>query len=267
MAAFPLVPVHLRRAIRFFFPIHCVMCNSPLVDDLVPHFCTGCWSTLRPMPTARCARCDRPFVSPLATSYSPQHLCYSCAERPPSYTRAWTLYPYTSPLQEAIRLLKYQGKVSLVTPLANLMLTALPRLDAIDLIIPVPLHHERLCRREFNQALLLADRIGRRLNISISYTNLVRTTSTPPQTALSRKSRLNNLRHAFAVRCPAQLMNKRILLIDDVFTTGTTVNECAKTLRRSGSADVFVLTLARTIDQNLIPDRTQSPTRYPCSSL
>lgn len=266
MAAFPLLPTFLRRVTRFFFPIQCVVCGAPLADDLIPHFCTGCWSALQPMPPARCARCDRPFASALATAYSPQHLCYACVERPPSYTRAWTLYPYTSPLQDAIRLLKYQGKVSLVTPLANLMLTTLPQLDTIDLIIPVPLHHARLCQREFNQALLLADQIGRHLNISISYTNLVRTTSTAPQTSLSRKSRLKNLRHAFAVRHPTQLMNKRILLIDDVFTTGTTVNECARTLRRSGSADVFVLTLARTIDQNLIPDRTHSPASYPCSS-
>jgi ComF family protein len=218
------------------------------------------------MPPARCARCDRPFVSSVATTYSPGQRCYSCVEYPPSYTRAWTLYPYTPPLQDAIRLLKYQSKVSLVVPLADLMLTALPKLDTIDLIVPVPLHHDRLCRREFNQALLLADRIGRHLNISVSYTNLIRNTSTPPQTSLSRKNRLTNLRHAFAVRHPAQLMNKRILLIDDVFTTGTTVNECAKTLRRSGSADVFVITLARTIDQDLIPDRTQSPAPYPWSS-
>ncbi|HBH82177.1 MAG TPA: hypothetical protein DDY39_20295 [Nitrospira sp.] len=266
MAAFPSVRTLLRRATRLCFPIHCAVCGAPLADNLMPHFCTSCWSTPQPMPTARCARCDRPFASSVATAYSPQHLCYSCVDRPPSYTRAWTLYLYTSPLQDAIRLLKYQSKVSLVTPLADLMLTALPHLDHIDLIIPVPLHHERLCQREFNQALLLADRIGRHLNIAISYTNLVRTTAAPPQTTLSRKSRLKNLRHAFAVRRPAQLRNKRILLIDDVFTTGTTVNECAKTLRRAGSADVFVLTLARTMDQHLIPDRTHSSTPYPFSS-
>lgn len=266
MAVFSLVPQFLRRATRFFFPIQCVVCGCSLSDDLMPHFCTNCWSTLRPMPPARCARCDRPFVSPVATTYSPRHVCPPCTQHPPSYTRAWTLYPYTPPLQDAIRLLKYEGKVSLARPLAKLMINSLPRLDAIDLIIPVPLHHERLCQREFNQALLLADQIGRHLNISLSYSNLVRTTSTPPQTSLSRKSRLKNLRHAFVVRHPAQLMNKRILLIDDVFTTGTTVNECAKTLRRSGSADVFVITLARTIDQNLIPDRTQSPAPYPLFS-
>ncbi|HMS83502.1 MAG TPA: ComF family protein [Nitrospira sp.] len=219
------------------------------------------------MPTARCTRCDRPFVSPVATAYSPQHRCHACVEHPPSYTRAWTLYPYSPPLQDAIRLLKYRNKASLARPLANLMLSSLPQLDAVDLIIPVPLHHERLCHRGFNQALLLADPIGRHLNISISYTNLVRTTSTPPQTSLSRKTRLKNLRQAFMVRHPAQIQDKRILLVDDVFTTGTTVNECAKTLRRSGSADVFVLTLARTMDQNLIPDRTQSPAPYPFFSL
>ncbi len=135
------------------------------------------------------------------------------------------------------------------------MIARLPPLKSIDLIIPIPLHSERLRQREFNQALLLADAIGHSLDIPVSYTNLIRTVPTPAQTTLSRKSRLKNLRRAFAVRHPHAIVKRRILLIDDVFTTGTTVNECAKSLRRAGSADVFALTLSRTIDTDIIPDR------------
>ena len=207
------------------------------------------------MPDARCARCDRPFPSSIASTYSPSHVCQFCAERPPSYTRAWTLYPYMPPLQHAIRLFKYQGKVSLAAPLAALMIARLPHLNSVDVIMPVPLHIQRLREREFNQSLLLADHIGRRLDIPVAYTNLVRTAPTPAQTTLSRNSRQKNLRRAFAVRHPEAIVNKRVLLVDDVFTTGTTVNECAKALRKAGSADVFVLTLGRTVGADIVPDR------------
>lgn len=249
------VPRLVRRAIRFFLPVHCSNCNSLLADDPIPHFCSGCWNAISLLPEARCARCDRPFPSPIATTYSPNHVCRSCAERPPSYTKAWTLYPYAPPLQDAIRLFKYQGKVSLAAPLAALMLARLPPLNSIDIIMPVPLHIARLRQREFNQSLLLADQIGRRLDIPVAYTNLIRTAPTPAQTTLSRKNRQKNLRRAFAVRHPEAIANRRILLIDDVFTTGTTVNECAKALRRAGSADVFALTLSRTVDIDIVPDR------------
>jgi ComF family protein len=135
------------------------------------------------------------------------------------------------------------------------MLNALPQgLDA-DVIIPVPLHPARLRTREFNQSLLLADQLGRHLSRPVSATNLVRTAATEPQTALSRQARLRNLRNAFTIRRPHDLAGKRILLVDDVFTTGTTLNECAKALRKSGSGQVFALTLARTVETDLVPDR------------
>jgi predicted amidophosphoribosyltransferase len=142
----------LRRALRFFLPVHCSHCSSLLADDPIPHFCSQCWSKISLMPDSRCTRCDHPFPSSIATTYSPNHVCQPCAERPPSYTKAWTLYPYTPPLQHAIRLFKYQGKVSLAAPLAALMIARLPPLDSIDVIMPVPLHIERLRQREFNQS-------------------------------------------------------------------------------------------------------------------
>jgi ComF family protein len=257
------VPEFLRQAVRFFLPVECAACQTPLAGDPTPYFCSRCWSTIAPPSPSRCARCDRPFVSPLATAYSPQHVCHSCRDRPPSYTKAWTLYPYRSPLQDAICLFKYRGKVSLAEPLAHLMIDRLPRLDEVDLIIPVPLHAERLREREFNQSLLLADRIGRYLNTPVSCTALIRIAPTPPQTTLSRKERLNNLRGAFAVPRPEAIGGKTILLIDDVFTTGTTVNVCAKTLRKAGSGHVFVLTLGRTVEASHIPDRILAQRVHP----
>lgn len=257
------VPPLVRRAIRFFLPVHCSSCSTLLADDPIPHFCSDCWSAISLMPDARCARCDHPFPSSIATTYSPNHVCHPCAERPPSYTKAWTLYPYVPPLQHAIRLFKYQGKVSLAAPLAALMIARLPPLNSVDVIMPVPLHLERLRQREFNQSLLLADHIGRSLGIPVAYTNLVRTVSTPAQTTLSRARRQKNLRRAFAVLRPETIVNKRILLIDDVFTTGTTVNECAKALRKAGSADVFALTLGRTVGTDIVPDRIPAQRPYP----
>ncbi|HET7058270.1 MAG TPA: phosphoribosyltransferase family protein [Nitrospiraceae bacterium] len=118
---------------------------------------------------------------------------------------------------------------------------------SIDVIIPVPLHPTRLRDREYNQSLLLADRLSRARHVPLSYDNLVRTRETAPQTDLSRAVRLKNLRRAFAVRRPEDVAGKCVLLIDDVFTTGTTVNECAKTLRKAGTSEVYVCTLARTI--------------------
>jgi ComF family protein len=166
---------------------------------------------------------------------------------PPAYTRAWSPFPYQTPLKEAIGLFKYQGKVSLAHPLADLLLAALGSLPPIDLILPVPLHPKRLREREYNQSLLLTNRLSQNLNIPLSYTNLIRIRNTPPQISLKRKDRLKNLRGSFQVYQPELIAKKNLLLIDDVLTTGTTVNECARTLRKAGSGHVYVATLARMV--------------------
>jgi ComF family protein len=143
-------------------------------------------------------------------------------------------------------------------PLAALMIRAMPTEIQGDVIVPVPLHPVRLREREFNQALLLADLLGHHLNRPVATTILVRILATDPQTTLTRQERLRNLRQAFAVRNAQVLADRRVLLIDDVFTTGTTVNECAKALLKAGALSVSILTLARTIDTNLVPDRIQA---------
>ncbi|MCA9470739.1 MAG: ComF family protein [Nitrospirales bacterium] len=164
---------------------------------------------------------------------------------PPAFSGAWTLYPYESSLKKAIGLLKYRGKVSLAKPMAHLLATGLPSLPTIDLVMAVPLHSARLREREYNQSLLLAYNLSKIIQLPLDHTTLIRTRQSTPQTLLSRKERLKNLRRTFAVKTSRDITGKSILLVDDVYTTGTTVNECAKALRKAGSGDVYVVTLAR----------------------
>ncbi|MEX5216979.1 MAG: ComF family protein [Nitrospiraceae bacterium] len=164
------------------------------------------------------------------------------------------MYPYVSPLREAISLLKYERKYALADSLCRLLGDALPSELNIDVIMPVPLHPIRLREREFNQSLLLAQAVSRRLGTGLSYTNLIRVANKPAQTSLSRSARLANLRQAFRLRTPEAVQGCRVLLVDDVFTTGTTLHECAKVLRKAGTGAVYALTLARALDPAMLPD-------------
>ncbi|HEU4684203.1 MAG TPA: ComF family protein [Nitrospira sp.] len=244
-----------RRAVRLIMPVDCLACHVGLTDDPVPFFCRTCWQRIAPLSGPSCSTCDQPFVSAAATSWTQDHRCQHCVARPPSFRRAWTLFPYISPLREAICAFKYQRKVALAEPLAALMLSALPASLEGDLIMPVPLHPARLRGREFNQSLLLADRLARRLRKPVCIDGLVRMKETDPQTTLSRPERLRNLRRTFAVSHAQTVAGRRVLLVDDVFTTGTTLNECARALSDAGAESVEALTLARTMDASLIPDR------------
>ena len=237
----------LHRVLHTLFPMNCIHCGEALVDPAVPYICQPCWDTISVLQDPKCPRCYLPFSSPSTLTYSPEHLCGPCRRRPPVYTKACTPYVYQGVLKEAIAQLKYHGKVRLSRPLARLMVSAweLPR--TIDGLIAVPLHPTRLREREYNQSLLLANNLSHHLGVPVIGNVLVRIRQTVPQTSLKRSARLTNLRKAFAVRCPQVIANKRIVLVDDVLTTGTTVNECAKTLWKAGAEAVYVQTIARVI--------------------
>lgn len=237
----------VRRLLHAVLPVQCATCDMALDGDPVPFFCRACWGNMQPLRGPFCPCCGRPFSSSYTLQYSPDHLCGACRKTRPAYTRAWSLYPYASPLREAVHLFKYNNKFGLADALGALMDRAPVETVHVDMIIPVPLSLARLRHREYNQSLLLADRLSQAKNIPLSYDNLVRTRETTPQTELTRAVRLKNLRGAFAVRRPQDVTGKRVLVVDDVFTTGTTVNECAKALRKAGASEVYVCTLARTV--------------------
>lgn len=239
------MPDILDRMLHWVFPMDCTACGHPAAERCLPFFCRACWETITPIDGPICPHCGQPFDSPIALASSPGHRCRACREKPPRFDRALSPYRYEGVLEEAIRLFKYRRKDALATPLAELMLAWAGHLPPIDLVIPVPLHPARLRTREFNQSLLLADRIARRLGLPLSFERLERIRETRPQTELDRADRAQNVRRAFAVRDSEGLKSCRVLLIDDVLTTGATVNDCARALRRAGAASVTVLTLAR----------------------
>ena len=242
-----------RAALELLYPARCAACDVVL-DRPEDIFCGGCALTLAPIMSA-CPRCARPTAALLQRAPP----CLGCLERPPRFDAAVAAYEFGGALAEAIRRLKWRHMPELAPALGALLLDGLRRapadFGAIDLIAPVPLHRRRLRAREFNQAAELAAALrevarardmplGR---VALDARALERTRDTPPQTGLDALQRRHNVLDAFRARDPAQVHDKRVLLVDDVMTTGATADACAAALRRAGAAAVLVLTLGRAV--------------------
>jgi ComF family protein len=238
------------RLLDVVFPWHCYHCRQPIASAQQGGFCDGCWRSIRLITPPYCPCCGEPFRSPIALTYSPAYRCGACRAHPPSFDHARAIGRYEGPLRQAIHQLKYRGKLHLKQPLLHL---ALEHFDAhfpaavFDAIIPVPLHRERLMQREFNQATVLARGVAHYLHIPVLERLLVRVRSTRPQVELSGRERRQNVRHAFAVTHAAALADKQVLVVDDVFTTGATLGEIARTLKVAGARRVDVFALARVV--------------------
>ncbi len=181
-------------------------------------------------------------------------LCLRCVRTQPSFRMARALFSYRTDNDSApdilgsiIRRHKYGPNQALGAVLAELLEDRLPVDSDYDLVIPVPLHPRRLLRRGFNQSALLGAVVSRKLRCRLEVAALIRVISTPSQTAQDLERRRRNVHKAFAVRYPERVAGRKVLLIDDVLTTGATAEECARTLRESGAAVVDVLTIARAI--------------------
>jgi ComF family protein len=231
-------------------PQHCYHCGQPIASAGRGSFCDSCWSLIRLITPPYCPCCGEPFRSPIASAYSPEHRCGACRVHPPPFDHARAVGRYEGPLRQAIHQLKYRGRLQLAQPLLRL---ALEHFDAhfpeavFDLIIPVPLHRERLMQREFNQATVLARGLAGYLHAPVLERLLVRVRSTRPQVELSGEERRENVKHAFAVTHAAAFQDKRVLVVDDVLTTGATLGEIARTLKVAGATQVDVFALARVV--------------------
>lgn len=229
-----------------FPPIcHCCRAFIPLPGEV--RLCPGCLEGTLPIEGPLCGCCGRPF----ATAGGMDHLCGDCILDPPPFFAARSALRYEKSTRELIHSFKYGYKVMLRRPLA---LLAAPHLDRFvagfgpDLILPVPLHVRRLRQRGFNQALLVAELFSSRWHIPLSRDNLRRTRWTEPQINLSATERADNVRGAFSLAHPECLAGKKVLVVDDVYTTGSTVKECCRVLMKEGGAVAAVLTLARGVD-------------------
>jgi ComF family protein len=180
------------------------------------------------------------------------HPCPICRGRRRRFDRARACALYergpahdAGPLARVLHEYKYQRDVTLAPLLAELLIARCPLTIDHDVIIPVPLHRDRLRWRGFNQAQLLARRLGRHHRVAVDPWLLVRARPTPPQVGLDEADRRRNVAGAFALRRGEPITGRRVLLVDDVYTTGATVEECARVLKRAGARAVDVLVLAR----------------------
>ncbi|MGI6656501.1 MAG: ComF family protein [Desulfobulbus sp.] len=227
------------------FPPCCLDCGRRLEHSRPPLFCSDCLGGPVAITSPLCRCCGLPF------SCGVDHLCEECLRSPLSFDLARSAFLYTRPVAGLILSLKFGGDLSGLDTITALVgdTPALHELTCPDLIVPVPLHPRRLRRRGFNQSVVLARACLPQWRTRIRPELLRRIRDTTAQSQLTGEQRRRNLRNAFLL-CNSgaeTVRGKRLLLVDDVFTTGSTVRECAMVLRQAGAARIEVFTLARSL--------------------
>jgi len=234
----------LSTGLDLLYPPLCQVCHQHRARPADGLVCPACWEKVRFIRPPFCERCGLPFQGELSTKY----VCSNCHDLTLHFTRARSVVVAKTVVLEAIHRYKYSGARWFETFLADLLVReAAPALreGKWDYLIPVPLHPVKLREREFNQAERLAFHLSRATKIPMKSKNLRRRRATATQTLLSRAERAANMNDAFAVQPGGSLAEKRLVLVDDVFTTGATTNACAAALRAAGAAEVLVWTVAR----------------------
>jgi len=222
------------------FPPHCVACGT-----MGSWFCPACRDRVQRQEPPLCERCGRPITSGT--------ICGHCRRHPLAVDGLRSVALHRQPLSKAIHALKYGGVRVLAAPLGALMAEYAIDLGLVaDALVPVPLHRARERQRGYNQSHLLAREMSVVLRWPVVEA-LARLRNTPAQVGLNRAQRLDNVRDAFCAT-DASVAGRRVLLIDDVCTTGATLGACSQALRRAGARSVWALTLARAVD---IPAKPQ----------
>jgi ComF family protein len=230
------------------FPPLCIGCRGPVADA---GFCATCWSKVTFLDGPACACCGLPF----GVALEGEMLCAACLAMPPAFDSARALLSYDEHSRAAILALKHADRLELVPAFAHwLARSGRQLLDRCDLVVPVPLHRARLWQRRYNQSAELARRLSREWNLCCDPFALTRGRATPSQGAMSSaKARRRNVQRAFRVPDGARIAGQRVLLLDDVVTTGATVESCARALKRAGATEVHVLALARVVKASQMP--------------
>lgn len=226
------------------FPPQCHGCREPVGS--AGGLCLTCWEATDFLDASVCQRCGLPIQAGLGEAL----ICAGCMARPPAFSRARSVFRYDTAKDLVLRF-KHADRTDYVPTFAAwLQRAGAGLLDEADVVVPVPLHRWRLVRRRYNQAALLANALGRRAGVRCLADALVRTRPTDSQGAMvSARARRRNVLGAFAVRPGAKALIKgqKVLLVDDVMTTGATLEACARALTRAGASDVMALTLGRVV--------------------
>jgi len=226
--------------LEFFLPRMCLFCGVPVGETAVVAVCPECEARIAWVASPLCTCCGRVFESRDGTD----RVCGDCQTDPPPFARARAATLYDGPVTQAITRFKFSRQMALLPVMQHWLQRphCLELVAAADLLAPVPLHPKRIKHRGFNQSLLLAQAF---FGAAVAREALTRTRHTAPQVGLNPKERQDNVKGAFAVADPVRVKGQSVLLIDDLYTTGATVKECARVLRKAGARRVEVLTVAR----------------------
>jgi len=221
------------RTLDLLLPPLCLLCGAPSGEE-DGALCAGCLADLPVLPRPCCPLCL------VATAHG--ELCGDCLKHPPAFTQVHALYCYAFPLDRLIHSLKYHAQLALADSWGRQLASLVAELP-LDRVLPLPLHASRIRERGYNQALEIARALAKTLSLPLDYESLYKTRSTLPQTGLSLEARHKNPRGAFA--CARDFSGQRLLLVDDVLTTGATSREAARILKLHGAKEVHIAVVAR----------------------
>lgn len=220
----------------------CFICNKIDEDINDKYICDDCYESLSFTDKGGCEICGKRVYLNFKT-------CEDCLDNKRYFNKVYSPIEYKGIIKDAIYKYKYKNNAYMYKLFGRLLIEYLDDLELNDfnVIVPVPLHRSKLRVRGFNQAALISKYISNNLNIDIEHNNLIRHKKTHIQNKLNKYERMENIKDAFKVKYSEKFKNKKILLIDDIYTTGATVNECSRILLRSGADEVNVLTIANVI--------------------
>lgn len=223
------------------FPASCISCNATLLEGT--GLCNNCWSDLKFISPPWCEKCGIPKPNSIFNKES----CNGCIHRRKSYDKLRTGLMFEGPIKKLIHQFKYGDDTTLAPLLSRLSYRSAQDLSDADIVIPVPIHGSKLKKRKYNQAALLSKEISKMLDKECIVDFLERIKETKSQVGLSKMKRIRNVKKAFILnqKYKKHINGKKILLIDDVISTGSTADECSKCLKESGAASVYVLCVAR----------------------
>jgi ComF family protein len=224
--------------ISHWFPQDCLLCAASARGVL----CAGCVDDLPHRKSRGCVTCGEAGVE--------ERECGECLSRKPHFDTTAVAFDYDFPFDRLLQAYKFNARLSLTDLFADNLARRITHmtLPHPDIVVPMPLAKKRLAERGFNQSALLARAVSQKLNVRFGAAGLLRVRETPPQAGLSREARLKNVKGAFD--CAADLQGKTVALVDDVMTTGTTMSEAARALKKRGAARVEAWALARARHHN-----------------
>ena len=234
-----------KKLLTAILPPRCINCGAVVLDD--DGLCETCFNEVNFISTPHCKKCGVPFID---LTDSKQTLCGQCIKdnnKPFRMSRASLVYDDVS--KPLILSFKFMDKTENAKVFAKWLKNSAHDIlhEGVDLIVPVPLHYSRLLKRRYNQSALLAKELSKLTGVRVDYTSVVRHKKTKPQVEFSGRARVKNVHNAFSIKKIEKIKGQRVLLLDDVMTTGSTLKECAKVLLKAGAKSVDTLTVARVV--------------------